>query len=113
MNTGASILMVLGAAFTCLAALGLVRMPDVYTRMHAGSKAGTLGAGLMLLGMAAELGAADVYVRAGLAVLFLLFTAPVAAHVVGRAAYRGGVGLWESTSLDEMADPPDHETEAP
>lgn len=81
-------LLVLGALFFLVAAVGVVKLPDALTRMHAATKAGTLGAGLMLL--AASLASADVgvAVRAGAIFLFLLVTAPIGAHVIGRTVWR-------------------------
>jgi len=80
-------LLVVGALFFLVAAVGVVRLPDTLTRMHAATKAGTLGAGLMLL--AASLAAADigVSVRAAAIFLFLLVTAPIGAHVIGRTVW--------------------------
>jgi multicomponent Na+:H+ antiporter subunit G len=96
-----ALLLVSGGAFACIAAIGVVRMPDVYIRMHAASKAGTLGPGLILAGVAVHLDDGGVTVRALAAIAFLLTTAPVAAHMIGRAAYRTGVPLWERSIVDE------------
>jgi multicomponent Na+:H+ antiporter subunit G len=90
-----------GAAFAALAGLGVVRFPDLYIRMHAATKAGTLGAGLVLLAVAIHFGSAGVTLRVVAAMVFLLVTAPVAAHMIGRAAYRSGVPLWEKSVIDE------------
>jgi len=91
-----------GAFFVFSAAVGLVRMPDVYLRMHAATKAGTLGSGLILIGVAIWSGEPGVVLRALAAVLFLVVTAPVAAHLLGRAAYISGVPLWGGTVVDEL-----------
>jgi len=96
-----ALLLVSGGAFSCIAGLGLVRMPDVYIRMHAATKAGTLGAGLILAAVAVHFADVGVAIRALAAVAFLLITAPVAAHMIGRAAYRTGVPLWEGSIVDE------------
>jgi len=98
----AAILMVCGAAFMLIAALGLVRMPDLFTRMHATSKAGSLGAGLILLAVAVHYGTLGLSARALAALAFILLTAPIAAHFIGRAAYSVGVPLWEGTIMDEL-----------
>jgi multicomponent Na+:H+ antiporter subunit G len=101
----ALVLVVVGAFFSLVAALGILRMPDVLMRMHAGTKAGTLGAGLLLLAAAIALGEVGAAARAGAAIVFLLLTAPVAAHLIGRAAYRSGqLRLWEGTRVDELRD---------
>ncbi|MHB1103461.1 MAG: monovalent cation/H(+) antiporter subunit G [Devosia sp.] len=86
----AALLMVAGAVFSLLAAIGVLRLPDLYTRMHAASKAGVVGAGLVLLALALASGDGPVVLRAILGILFLLLTTPVAAHLLARAAYRAG-----------------------
>jgi multicomponent Na+:H+ antiporter subunit G len=98
----AAALLLLGAAFMALAAVGLVRLPDVYMRMSAASKAATLGASLVLLGAALHFGTAAAAGRAVVIVAFLFLTAPVAAHAIGRAGYRRGSPLWKGTIADEL-----------
>jgi multicomponent Na+:H+ antiporter subunit G len=98
----ASFLLLTGAAFMLVAAVGLVRFPDLLTRMHAAAKAGGLGVGLVVGAVAAAIGDAQVITEAVLVAVFLLLTAPVAAHVIARAAHRSGVPLWSGTRLDEL-----------
>lgn len=98
----AGVAVLVGAFFVLAAAVGVVRMPDVYVRMHAATKAGTLGSGLMLVGVAISSGEFDVVSRALAAVAFLVATAPVAAHLLGRAAYISGVPTWSGTAIDEL-----------
>ena len=93
-----------GALLMMVAGLGLVRMPDLPTRMHASSKAGTLGAALTLAAAAVRLGDGGVAVRSALVVLFLVLTAPVASHLIARAGYRSGVPLSDETVIDELRD---------
>ena len=95
-------LMLFGAFFVFVAALGAVRLPDLFLRMHAATKAGTLGAALVLAAAAAVFGTTAVATKALLTFVFLLLTAPVAAHVLGRAAYYDGVPLWERTEVDAL-----------
>jgi multicomponent Na+:H+ antiporter subunit G len=97
-----SALLLLGAVLMLIAAIGLVRMPDLPTRMHATSKAGTLGAGMMLAGVAIHFAEAGVMARAIAAIAFIILTAPVAAHAIGRAGYAMGVPLWSRTVKDEL-----------
>ena len=99
----AGVLLLAGAAFVLVSAIGVVRFPDVYMRMHAATKAGTLGAGLMLGAASVVFGDLGITVRSFVVFFFLLLTAPVAAHVLGRAAYYAGVPRWERTRLDELA----------
>jgi len=106
----AGLLLLAGALFMFIAALGAVRMPDLMTRMHATTKAGVLGAGLMLAGVALYFAEADVLARAVAIVLFTMLTAPVAAHAIGRAGYFVGVPFWEGTVKDELKDRYDPDT---
>jgi multicomponent Na+:H+ antiporter subunit G len=95
-----------GVAFSLLAAVGIFRMPDVYTRMQASSKAGTLGCALVLGAVALAYDDPGVTARAILVIAFVLLTGPVAAHVVSRAAYRTGTPPAPETMLDELRDEP-------
>jgi multicomponent Na+:H+ antiporter subunit G len=97
-----AILMLTGASFMLLAAIGVMRMPDTYTRMQPATKAATLGAGCMMLAVAVHFGSLGVTMRALAGVVFLVLTAPVAAHMIGRAAYILGVPQWEGTHIDEL-----------
>nr|WP_321443289.1 monovalent cation/H(+) antiporter subunit G [uncultured Cohaesibacter sp.] len=90
----AAIFLLIGSAFTVLAGVGLVRLPDVFTRMHAATKVGTLGSGLILFGVALHFGDTATIIRVALIILFLLFTAPIGAHMIGRAALRMGIEPW-------------------
>ncbi len=95
--------LLLGGSLVCLfAAIGVLRLPDFFMRMHAATKAGVAGAGLVLLGVAAFDGSATTWTKAVLAVLFLLVTTPVAGHLIGRAGYVSGVALWRGTSEDAL-----------
>jgi multicomponent Na+:H+ antiporter subunit G len=90
------VLVLVGGAFCFVAGLGVLRLPDVLIRMHASTKAGTLGAGLVLVAVALYFADTATTTRAVVAILFLLITAPVAAHTIGRAAFRSGVALWKT-----------------
>ena len=98
------VLMGLGTGFMLLAALGLVRMPDLFNRMQAATKASTLGVSLMMLAAIVHFGTVEVAARAMLVVVFLFVTAPVAAHALSRAAYYAGVPLWRGSLRDELRD---------
>ncbi|HUP65960.1 MAG TPA: monovalent cation/H(+) antiporter subunit G [Thermoanaerobaculia bacterium] len=104
MSVASALLLIMGCTFLILAALGIVRMPDLYIRMSAASKALTLGVGLLALGLAIHMPDAGVITRAILLIVLFLLKAPVAAHALGRAAYLDGVPLWEATIVDEMRD---------
>ncbi len=98
------VLMVTGSIFCLVAALGIVRLPDPLTRMHAATKAGTLGAGLLIIAEALFYRQLGISLRAATIVALLLLTAPVAAHLIARASYRSGVALSERTWIDELKD---------
>lgn len=98
-----AVLILIGAFFMVVAALGVLRMPDLLIRMHASTKAGTLGASILILSVALAYQETSVTVRCLAIVLFLCLTAPVVAHVVGRVAYFSThVRLWEKTTIVEV-----------
>lgn len=106
----ASLLLLLGAFLALLAAIGLLRLPDLPTRMHATTKSGALGISLIMAAVALAFAEATVAARAIAVILFVLLTAPIAAHAIGRAAYFVGVELWSGTVKDELKDHYDLET---
>jgi multicomponent Na+:H+ antiporter subunit G len=99
-----------GSLFVLLAAIGLLRMPDLFTRMHPSSKAATLGTVLILIGIAVCFEDGVIAVRAVLICLFLFLTAPVASHIIARAGFLSGVPLAEETAIDELSGHYDLET---
>lgn len=84
-------LMLLGGFFCIVGGVGLVRMPDLYTRMHAASVMDTLGAGLLLIGMMLQAGFTLVTAKLAIILIFFLFASPVATHAIARAAMKSGV----------------------
>lgn len=95
-------LMLIGALFSFLAAVGLVRMPDLFTRMQAATKSGTLGVGCIIAAVVIESGDLGLGATGFLVIAFQFLTAPVAAHMIARAAYFTGVQLWEGTVQDDL-----------
>ena len=91
----------LGLFFTLVAAIGLVRMPDVYTRAHATSKTDTLGTVLTLAGIAVAFQTAVPRAKLLLLAIFMLITSPTATHAVTRAAMDQGIEPW---TADEEGD---------
>lgn len=89
----AMILELAGVAFLVVATLGVLRFADPFQRMHAATKAGTVGAGLVLIGTAISQGGIEATVIALLTMLFLVGTMPVAGHLLGRACYISGAPL--------------------
>jgi multicomponent Na+:H+ antiporter subunit G len=103
LEAAGGILILAGAFFMLVSALGVLRLPDLFMRMHAATKAGTLGAALILFAASLLFGELAVTIKAVFVFLFLLLTAPVAAHVLGRAAYYAGIDLWHRTMHDDLA----------
>lgn len=96
-----------GGLFSLLAAVGVIRFPDVYTRMHAATKAPAFG--ILLLQTAAALYFASLYAIAIslMVVVFIFLTAPVASHSISRVAHLLNIPKWSDTVMDEMEDDPD------
>ncbi|WEX78354.1 monovalent cation/H(+) antiporter subunit G [Sinorhizobium numidicum] len=97
-----ALILVVGASFSLLAALGLLRFPDLYTRMHAASKAGTVGSGLLLF--AAGLHSLDVavFIRALAGFVFFVLTAPISAHLLAKAAHQAGYRMTKLSVIDQL-----------
>ena len=97
-------LMVLGTFLTFVTCLGLLRLPDVFCRMHAAGKAGTMGMGLLTLAaVVAFAGSAEaVTLRGILSIFFQCLTAPSATHLLARASYVRGYPITERTAVDEL-----------
>ncbi len=102
-----AIFLLTGSFFALVAAIGVFRLPDLFTRMHASSKAGTLGGGLIMAALAIHFTESRVTTEALLIVAFIVSTAPIAAHVIARAAYRTGEPLWDKSVIDELKPPPE------
>lgn len=96
-------LLLIGALFMLVASLGVLRMPDLFLRLSASTKAATVGTGSILIAVALHFGDIGVASRAAATIIFLLLTAPIAAHMLGRAGYFVGIKLADETVLDELA----------
>ena len=99
-----STLLVLGAFFACVAALGVLRLPDFFMRMHASTKAGAFGATLILIAAALHFGTLRAALTAIFIIVFFYLTTPVAAQMLAETAYRRGVRLWAKTRMDKLAE---------
>lgn len=91
-----------GALFSLLAAIGIIRMPDTYLRISVNTKAATLGVGLMLGSAAVFFQEFSVTTRVQAIIIFILLTAPVGAHLIGRTSYFTGNKLWKSSVIDDL-----------
>ena len=97
-----ALITLLGSVFLLLGSIGLVRMPDVFTRIQTGTKASTLGALLSLLGIGII--CFDVAGKIFLLIVFILITNPVSSHMLARAAHYIGVKKADVTVVDELED---------
>jgi multicomponent Na+:H+ antiporter subunit G len=98
-----------------IAALGVVRMPDLFLRMSATTKGSVVGLVIVLLGTALHFGDVAVWAKVIAVMLFIMLTLPVAAHMIGRAGYFDRTPLWEGTVIDELSgryDPHSHELQS-
>lgn len=90
-DVASAILLVAGGLFVMVGGIGILRLPDVYTRMHAAGIGDTLGMGLILLGLALQSGWDLVTAKLVLIFLFMFFTSPTATHALARTALSAGV----------------------
>ena len=97
-----SIFLIAGAFFSLLAAIGVLRFPDLYTRMHAATKAPAFG--LLLLQTAAAVYFSSLYTTliSILVIVIIFLTAPVASHLISRVAHYTGTQKWSKTLVDEL-----------
>lgn len=103
-ETIGAILITTGLAFDFFGCLGLIRFPDVYTRLQASAKCITLGTCGILLGLVCFKGFTATGIKALLCLVFIILTAPVSAHALARAAYRSGVKPCAGTVVDEYGE---------
>ena len=97
-----SVLLIVGSFFMLVAGLGMLRMPDLFLRMSCSTKAATIGVGTLMFALALYFEDLGVATRALATICFILLTAPVAAHRIGRIAYLVGARLWDGTIKDEL-----------
>lgn len=100
----AAICIVVGVFFSVVASVGLLRMPDIFLRMHVATKTATLGVSSVLLAAALLLATPPAAMKVGLAILFQFWTAPTAAHLVGRAAHLLDTPVWVGPDDDSGDD---------
>jgi multicomponent Na+:H+ antiporter subunit G len=110
-NLIVAVLVAIGTTFMLLAAIGVLRMPDVYMRLQVSTKGASLGAGCVLLAVPLFFGDLAIGVRALLIIVFIFLTTPISAHMLGRAAYIVGVPLWEGSVMDDLEGRYDRESQ--
>jgi multicomponent Na+:H+ antiporter subunit G len=99
-----------GILFILLAGVGILRMPDFYSRLSVTTKAMTLGVGLILVAAAISFNELAVTARVLAIIVFLVLTAPVGAHMIGRASYFTGIKMWHKTVCDDLEGQYDRKT---
>jgi multicomponent Na+:H+ antiporter subunit G len=97
-----AVLIVTGSAFALIAALGVLRMPDFYMRMHAATKAGAFGSLLLLMAAALYFGTLRAVLTSVAVIVFFYITTPVAAQTLAESAYRRGIKLWDRSLVDRL-----------
>lgn len=97
-----NLLLGIGAACALIGALGIVRLPDVYNRIHANTVCVVGGAIMLLLGIGLIEGISFYTLKALTVALFMFLTNPVGAHAIARAAHRSGVKLWRGSVVDKL-----------
>ncbi len=106
------IITLFGSVFLLLGALGIVRMPDVYNRMQAGTKATTLGTLLFLTGIAVGHSECMCIFKIVILILFIIFTNPISSHALARAAHHIGISLTDKSVVDALAEDEQKDGEA-
>ncbi len=91
-----------GALFILLAAIGIIRMPDLYLRISVTTKAATLGIGLIMFAAGIYFNESSINTRVLAIIFFIFLTAPVGAHLMGRASYFTGIELWKKSKMDDL-----------
>ena len=99
-----AILSTFGAVAILLASIGILRMPDFYLRLSVTVKAATLGVGVLLIAAAIVFPEPEITAKVIAIILFLLLTAPVAAHMIARTGYRSEITMWKETWVDDFID---------
>jgi len=104
LHIGTIIALVIGTFFTLVGSFGLIKLPDVFCRMHAATKASTLGLAAFLVAVFIQLPTKELGIKSFVAILFAYLTAPVGAHMLAQSAYKRRVKMWENSVCDELKD---------
>lgn len=91
-----NILILIGCAFVCIAAIGVLRFPDFYTRLHAATKAGAFGGAILAITCGIAIGGITTWLQTIFIIAFFYVTTPIASHLLGRAAYQRKVKIYSS-----------------
>jgi len=108
-----AVLMLLGAVFMLISAIGMIRLPDFYIRNSASTKSVVLGVLLILLGVGLHYNEILIFIEIFAILFFIFLISPLAAHIIARAAVITKVAFWEKTNLEELASYEEEQTEEP
>ena len=97
-------LITIGVLFDLFGCIGMVRLPDVYNRLQAGTKCVTLGVCLILSGAVVMGDARPLQLKAAVCIVFILLSSPTAAHALARAARVSGIPLWQKSVVDQCCE---------
>lgn len=100
----AVILLIGGSLLMLFASIGLLRMPDIYMRMHATTKSSSLGILFMLIAISLIFPAPGVWLKAMATLIFIFLTVPIASHLIGRVAHNMQIPKWDGTVKDDLED---------
>lgn len=100
----AAFFLLAGGFFCLVAGIGMVRLGDVFCRMHAATKAGTLGLALIAVAVMVKADTVLHFLEALFVFLFMIATAPVGSHLIGRAAFRTRAPMVPATTMDEQSE---------
>lgn len=104
LNALGGISLVSGLFFMFVGSIGLLRLPDFFTRLHATSKTDTLGIGLIFIGLIFFSGPTQASLKLVLIIFFIFFTSPVSAHALAKAAFKGGVKPFQINTKKDHKD---------
>lgn len=99
-----AITLLIGLAFLFIGAVGVLRLPDAYNRIHAASICVTLGLSGMIVAACLHIGTVPIIAKAGATILFILAATPVGSHLLAKAAHHGGLKMWDRTLSDDLTD---------
>lgn len=100
----AVVALAIGLFFMFVGVLGVLRLPDAYSRMHAASKCTTLGLTGMLIAAGLHLWTLDVVAKSATVIIFTFVATPIGTHLLAKAAHHGKLPQWDKTLSDELAD---------
>jgi multicomponent Na+:H+ antiporter subunit G len=109
MTVLAAMFALVGAVFSFLAGVGVLRMPDAMTRLHAATKVSAFGSGMALIAAALHFGDPAMAARSFIALALILLSTPVATHLLARAAWREGIPFWDRTTGTEIRPEGEHD----